>query len=301
MLNSFIPRVFSFFARHELLNFIPDKKFLEWRYRVVTHEKLNIEHPAKFNEKIQWLKLYNRCPRYIDMVDKSTAKKYVSEKIGAEYVVPTLGGPWKSCDEIDWEGLPDKFVLKCTHNSGNGVVIIHDKKSMNKSEVIRQLERGLSSNFFWAEREWPYKFIEPQIIAEEYLEDSSTGQLMDYKVHVFNGVSRIIQVDFDRFTEHKRNLYDSEWNYIEGEIEYPTHPEIQIRKPEKLPVMLELSEKLAEGMPYVRVDFYIVNGRIYFGELTFYHGGGLERMIPPSLNMKMGSWIHLPERSNVNG
>lgn len=295
MKDSFDSRVFSYLSRHEYLNWMSDAFFLKARYRIVTHRKLNLENPESFNEKIQWLKLYDHNGEYVKMVDKCDVKPYVASIIGAEYIIPNVGGPWNRFDEINWGDLPERFVLKCTHNSGTGVAVITDKTKIDQKKLGKQFEQNLKSNFFYAEREWPYKLVKPRIIAEQFISDDSEGQLKDYKVHVFDGKAQIIQVDFDRFKGHKRNLYDRNWNYIPAEIEYPTHPEILIEKPHKLEKLIKLAEKLSAGIPYVRVDFYIVGEQIYFGEMTFYHGGGLERIVPEELNRQMGEWIVLPK------
>lgn len=296
MKTSFDSRVFSYLSRHEMINFLSDETFLKWRYRIVTHNKLDFNHVNSFNEKIQWLKLYNRREEYKTWVDKYAVKSYVSKTIGEQYIIPTIGGPWNSFDDICIDDLPSCFVLKSTHDSGSGVYIVDDKSKMSREKARKFFNKSLRKNFFYAEREWPYKFVKPQIIAEKYITDSKSGQLMDYKIHVFDGEPKLIQVDFDRYNGHKRNLYDCEWNYIDGMIEYPNHPEMKIERPNKLDEMLELSKKLTIGHPYVRADFYIANDNIYFGELTLFHGGGLETMKPSGLNDMMGSWITLPVR-----
>ncbi|MBO4946162.1 MAG: glycosyl transferase, partial [Lachnospiraceae bacterium] len=245
-----------------------------------------------FNEKIQWLKLYDHNPIYPQLIDKYIVKKFVAEKIGEEYVIPNLG-VWSSFDEIDFDKLPDQFVLKCTHDSG-GVVIVKDKGSLDISEAKKKLEKSLQRNYYYSGREWGYKNIKPRIIGEMYLEDKEYMVPNDYKIFNFDGKARLIQVDFDRFVNHRRNLYDTDWNYIDASIQYPKDPNTVIKKPEQLNVMLELSEKLSAGFPHVRTDFYVVNDRIYFGEMTFWHGSGFEKFEPEQLGITMGEWLKLP-------
>lgn len=266
----------------------------EWRIKF--GKELNLEHPQTFNEKLQWLKLYYRDPVMTDLVDKYKVKRYVSNIIGEEHVIPTLG-VWERFEDIDFAKLPDQFVLKCNHDSG-GVVICKDKEKFDRKAAKRKLEKSMKRNFYYAGREWAYKHVTPKILAEVYLEEEEKGDLKDYKIFHFQGKAKLIQVDYDRFSGggHKRNLYTPKWKYIEGSIQYPNHPEIVIPKPEQLEKMIELSECLSQGFPHVRTDFYIAKGNVYFGEMTFYHGSGMEHFQPEALNRKMGDWLVLPEK-----
>lgn len=269
-----------------------DKKYLEMLYKHCVGKKLNLNPPVTFNEKMQWLKLYNRNPEYTMMVDKYEVKKYVAAVIGEQHVIPTLG-VWDHFDEIDFDSLPNQFVLKCTHDSG-GLIICKDKSKLNKKEAKRKIEHCLGRNYFYNTREWPYKNVKPRIIAERYMEDESGFELKDYKVQNFNGQPKMIQVDFGRFKEHKRNLYTTDWGYIKGSILYPTDESHIIDRPKCLDTLLTLASKLSKGIPYVRTDFYIIEDQVYFGELTFQHGSGFEEMNPEELNLKMGNWLKLP-------
>ena len=273
-------------------NFLNDYTFLKMKYRLCLRKKLDLKDPKTFNEKLQWLKLYDRKPIYTTMVDKYEAKKYVASIIGEEYIIPTLG-VYNHFDEIDFEKLPNQFVIKCTHDSG-GVVIVKDKKELDIEETKKKIEKSLKKNYFYSGREWPYKNVKPRIIIEKYMVDESQKELKDYKVFNFDGKAKIIQVDFDRFIEHKRNLYDTDWNYIEAVIQYPTDKNVKINKPKNLNKMLELAEKLSKDIPHVRTDFYSIDDKIYFGELTFYHGSGYEKFIPEEFGEELGSWIKLP-------
>lgn len=281
--------LFELATKHPRL--FPDRWFINMLYERVTGKKLNIKNPRTFNEKLQWLKLYNRKPEYTQLVDKYEVKKIVSNLVGGEYVIPTIG-LYESVDEIDFDALPNQFVLKCTHDSG-GVVICKDKPSFDKQQALEKLHHCFQKNFYWLNREWPYKNVKPRIIAEPYLEDED-GELKDYKVFTFNGEPKIIQIDYNRFKGHLRNLYDTEWKRLDVTIQFPTDINREFTKPLVLEQLLEISRKLSKGIPHVRTDFYIINDKIYFGEMTFFHGSGFEKIIPESFDVEMGSWIKLP-------
>lgn len=273
-------------------NRIPDKIFLKFQYRKIFGKNLDLKNPRTFNEKLQWLKLYDRRPEYTTMVDKYKVKEYVADIIGDKYIIPTLG-VWNSFNEINFDELPCQFVLKCTHDSG-GIVICKDKNEFDKIAAKRIIEKSLSQNWYWVGREWPYKNVQPRIIAEQYLTDESNEQLKDYKIFNFDGEPKLIEVDYDRFIEHKRNLYSTSWNYIDATIQFPTDPEHEIRKPSRLEEMLELAKKLSAGIPHLRTDFYIVKDSVYFGELTFSHGSGFEQFLPKAFEDEFSSWLKLP-------
>lgn len=269
--------------------------YLHRRFHEVTGDELNLEQPVTFNEKLQWLKLYNHDPSYTRLVDKLTFKEYVSETLGKEYVIPLLGA-WDHFDEIDFTRLPDEYVLKCTHDSGSVVIVTRDNP-LDKVEVRSILEERLAINYYWMGREWPYRNAGRRIIAEQYMHDDDAEELKDYKLFCFMGEVKLIQVDFDRFQVHKRNVYDTEWNYIPLEIKFPTAPEVLIPRPQCLSEMIRLAEILSKGIPHVRVDCYVVNDHPLVGEMTFFHGGGMERFTPNDWNTKFGSWIRLPQSS----
>lgn len=275
-----------------------DKTYLKMRYYAHFGVKLDLNNPRTFNEKLQWLKLYDRNPQYTQLVDKYKVKKFINEMIGSEYVIPLLGA-WDTFDEIDFDLLPNQFVLKCTHDSG-GIVICKDKDALDFNEAKRKLGRSLEQNFFYWGREWPYKDVKPRIIAEQYMVDESGTELKDYKVLCFNGTPRLIDVDYNRYVKHMRNLYTTDWKYIDAEIEYPTNKERQIERPEKLDEMLEIAAKLSKDIPFVRVDFYVINNQIYFGEMTFYHESGIGRFKPENFNYELGEMICLPAEKKEN-
>ena len=273
-------------------NHLSDEEYLKRMFKARMGYELDLNHPQTYNEKLQWLKLYDRNPIYTTMVDKFAVKSYVASIIGEQFIIPTLG-VWDSFEDVDFDSLPNQFVFKCTHDSG-GVIIVKDKKKMNLRAVKKKINRSINRNYYYYGREWPYKDVKPRIIAEQYLTDESGFELKDYKIHVFSGIPKLIQVDYGRFSKHKRNIYNCEWEYLDLAIQYPSDPDIHIRRPEKLDEMLQIAKRLSDGIPYLRVDLYSVVDRILFGELTFYHGSGYESIVPKSFDSEMGSWIRLP-------
>lgn len=271
---------------------IPDETYLKWMYKLHTGKRLNLEKPRTFNEKLQWLKLHDCKSEYTLMVDKYEAKKYVAGRIGAEYIIPTLG-VWDHVEEIDFDTLPKQFVMKCTHDS-DGLVIVKDKAQMNKAAVKKKIERSLKRNYYYAGREWPYKNVVPRILAETYMEDKKRQELSDYKVMCFGGEPKLIQIHHGRFGNHTQDFYDAEWNKLEIIQGLPMSDEV-LEKPVFLEEMLELSRKLSDGVPQMRVDWYFVNDRLYFGELTMFDGSGFSEFEPDYWNLELGNWIRLPE------
>lgn len=272
---------------------IPDELYLRIAYRMVTGKTLHLNPPVTFNEKLQWLKLHNRQPLFTQMVDKYGVREFIKERIGEEYLIPVYG-VWDKPEDVDFSTLPDRFVLKCTHDCG-GVIICRDKSKFNKEDAITTLKECMKKNFYYQGREWPYKNVIPRVYAEAYLEDKGETQLTDYKVFNFNGTPRIIQVDFDRYTDHKRKFFDTEWNEMDVTFHQPYQSDKVIKKPACLDEMLELSRKLSAGFPHLRTDFYIVNDRLYVGEMTFFHGTGFGKWTPESFDAEMGSWLDLSE------
>lgn len=273
---------------------IPDSVWIRIKFRYRMGKYPDLKNPKTFNEKLQWLKLHDRKPEFSDMVDKYEVKKIIARRLGEEYLIPTLG-VWERVEEIDFDSLPEQFVLKCTHDSG-GLVICKDKKSLDREHAKEVLRRSMNRNYFWHGREWAYKNVKPRIIAEQYMVDESGVELKDYKIFNFNGTPKLIQVDFNRFVKHTKNIYDTKWNYLNVMINYPTDPNVKIEKPECLEEMLGIAAKLSEGFPFLRTDFYVINRKIYFGELTFFPGSGFMKITPESFDLEMGSWISLPEK-----
>ena len=268
-----------------------DEIYVRVEYFIVFGKRLRLKNPQTYSEKLQWLKLHEGDPIYTRMVDKAEAKKYVTEIIGEEYIIPTYG-VWNHFDEIDFDKLPDQFVLKTTHDSG-GVIICKDKKTLDKNAAKVKLEKSLKNDYYYTSKEWPYKNVVPRIIAEKYMEDES-GELCDYKLFCFDGKMKALFIATDRFTsgeETKFDFFDENFNlpFTNG------HPNATkpIKKPESFQQMKDLAEKLSQKIPHVRVDFYCTNGKIYFGELTFFHWGGFKRFEPEEWDFKFGEWFKL--------
>lgn len=271
---------------------IDDRLFVKLMWKAKTGAPLNLDHPRTYNEKLQWLKLNSHRPEYTIMVDKVKAKDYVASIIGEEFIIPTLG-VWDNPEKINFDALPDKFVIKCNHNSGKGMYICTDKKKMDVNKVRKVLKKGLKENYFIYHREYPYKEVPRRILAEQFLEpDAELKDLMDYKLFCFDGEVKMIEVDYNRFIHHNRNLYTPDWKRLDVEIEFPSEPGTEFQRPKGLEIAIEAAQKLSKGIPHVRVDFYIVNGHVYFGEMTFFHGSGVEKITPTSFNVEMGNWIH---------
>lgn len=271
-----------------------DKLFLHISFRIKLGHKLNLDSPQTFNEKLQWLKLYDRNPKYSMMVDKFKAKDYVASKIGKEHIIPTLG-IYNAVEEIPWDSLTNKFVLKCTHDSG-GIVICKDKNTLDIDNAKRKLSKGLSKSYFYQNREWPYRNVKPRIICEEYMVDESGTELKDYKFFCFNGVPKILKVDFNRSCGHRANYYDLEWNLLDfGELHFPPDPNRIIRKPKNFNQMVQIATKLSENIPFVRIDLYNSNGLIYFGEMTFFPASGMGMFTKDEWDKTMGDWLVLPK------
>ena len=277
----------------------PDKAYIRILYKGAFGRFPNLESPVTYNEKLQWLKLYDRDDRYSELVDKYEVKKIVSKEIGSEYVIPNLG-VWERYDDINFDMLPNQFVLKCTHDSGS-VVICKDKKTFDFVAAKTKLKKALSRNYYYRSREYPYKHIKPRIIAEPYLEDDKTGQLYDYKFFCFNGEPEFLFIASDRTTGAKFDYFDIDFNKLP--MRQAVHPcsELQHKKPDCYPELLEMVKKLSKGLIQVRVDFYILNGKPLFGELTFFHHGGLVPFIPEEYDYIWGNRLTLPlEKRSTN-
>lgn len=280
----------------KVARFLPDKTYIKIKSFMKFRKKIDLKTPKTFNEKLQWLKLYDRKPIYTTMVDKYEAKKYVAERIGEKYIIPTLG-VYERFEEIDFDKLPNQFVLKCTHDSG-GLVICRDKSKFNKEAAKTKIEKSLKSNYFWSGREWPYKNVKPRIIAEKYMEDSS-GELPDYKFFSFDGFTRAMFIATERFNEceeTKFDFYDMEFKHLPFTNGHPNSPK-EIKRPQSFEKMMELANELSKGIPQLRVDFYDIDGKVYFGELTFSHWSGMMPFDPEEWDAKFGEWIKLPELS----
>lgn len=287
-------KVIVFLKNHRLLSWMSDESYLRLTYRAAFHKKLNLEHPQTYSEKLQWLKLYNRIPEYTQYVDKYAVHDFVKERIGEEYLIPLLG-VWDSYKEIDFGSLPDKFVLKCTHDSG-GLVICRDKSALNKKAVRKKLEKCLRTNYYLYSREWPYKDVKPRIIAEPYLVDESGTQLKDYKFFCFDGKVKAMFIATDRGTDTRFDFYDEKFNHFPMTNGHP-NADIPPKKPDRFEKMKQLAEKISVGMPHARIDFYDCKGKVYFGEITLFHWSGLVPFEPEEYDKKFGDWIRLPDKT----
>lgn len=273
---------------------LPDEKYLKQLYRCLMHKELDLESPRTFNEKMQWLKLNDHNPKYTGMVDKYEVKKYVASVIGEKYIIPTLG-VWDDPEKIDFDRLPDQFVLKCNHNSGLGICICGDKDKLNIRKAKRELKKGLAQNYYLLWREWPYKNVKRRIIAEKYLTDGNSGDLMDYKFYCFSGRAEYVLVCTDRSSgSPKYYFFDRNWRfkrYNKWGIQAPEG--FTIPKPRCMDEMFEIAERLSQNHLFIRVDLYCVNEKVYFGELTFYPNSGFDRNRLPEVERMFGSKVDL--------
>lgn len=275
------------------LNWMPDSIYIKALYRATIHRKCNLKNPVGYNEKLQWLKLHDRKPEYIQMVDKYDVREYIAELFGKDCLIPCLG-VYDSVEEIDIEKLPEKFVLKCTHDSGS-VEICTNKNSFDWNTAKANLVASMKRNYYSTYREWPYKAVNPRIIVEQYMVDDESQDLPDYKIMCFNGEARIIEHHENRFTgaTHTQTFYSRNWEILD--ISQPgLYPvEVPVDRPAQLDEMLEMSEKIAKDMYHARIDWYIINGKIYFGEMTFYDGSGFEPFTTWEMEEYLGSQIDL--------
>jgi hypothetical protein len=274
-------------------NFLSDRTYLKLIYWLRMGKALNLKNPQTFNEKLQWLKLYDRRPEYTTMVDKYQAKKYVADRIGEEYIIPTFG-VWDKFEDIDFGSLPNEFVLKSTHDSG-GVVIVRDKSKMDIEAARKKINTSLNKNYFWGGREWPYKNIKPRIICEKYMVSECGSELIDYKFYCFQGEPKLIQVISDRNNgNYYLNHFDLEWNKLN--IQRKNHLEnhhIIHDKPKKLDEMINISRKLSKDIPFVRIDLYNTESEVFFGEITFFPVSGFIDFADYQTDLLLGSWVQL--------
>lgn len=278
---------------------IPDKLYLSLRYRCIMGSWINWKNPHTFTEKLQWLKLYNRKPEYTKMVDKYAVKEYVAKKIGEEYIIPTLG-VWDKLEDIDWDLLPNQFVLKTTHGGGGGgVVICKDKATFDKTTAIAKLKESMASDIYSGLREWPYKDVPRRIIAEKFMaleKSPAPNDLPDYKFFCFNGEPKYCQVIRDRHSKETIDFYDMDWNRMPfvGLNPIARNGLTPVARPGNLDEMKEICRKLADSKSFVRVDLYVIDDKSYFGELTFYPASGMGVFTPEEWNGKLGNLLTLP-------
>ncbi len=284
--------ILLYILRFKIFRIIPDATYLKIKYKLIIGKKLNLNNPKTFNEKLQWLKLYDRKPEYTIYADKFKVRKYIEKTIGAEYLIPLLG-VYNNFEELDFNKLPNQFILKPNHTSGD-IFICRDKSEINYKELNRKIDGWLKRNYYWLQREWPYKNIKPKILCEKYMVDESGIELKDYKILCFNGKVLCSFVGLNRYSNNGLNVdfYDIDWKTMPFKRHYPISGTL-IPKPKNYNKMIEISEKLSKGIPFVRIDFYEPNGILYFGEFTFFPGSGFEEFSPEKYDYLLGSWLKL--------
>ena len=290
-------RIIAYLGAKGFLNWVEDENYIKLIFRGIFGKELNLDSPQTFNEKLQWLKLHNRKPEYTMMVDKYAVRKYIAHTIGEEYLIPLLG-VWDNPNDIDFDALPNQFVLKCNHNSGLGMCICKDKSKLNIEKVKAELRKGLKQDYYLTNREWPYKNVDRKIIAEKFMEDDNDNAdlgLIDYKFFCFNGTPKFAYVAQGAAKAYKSkiNMMDLEWKLMP--FQRTDHPQFEKvpDKPVNFQKMVELSKILAKDIPFVRVDFYEINSKLFFGELTFFPGSGYIPFEPEEWDYKLGEWIRL--------
>ena len=276
---------------------IPDKWYLSWKFKKVFGRPIDWKNPKSFNEKINWIKIYDRNPKYHLLADKLRVKSIVAELLGNEYVIPNLTNGNKHLSEINRNELPNKFVIKCNHDAAS-VIICKDKSTFDWDYADNKLKWCMAHDYYHFEnKQWAYKDIDRCIFIEQYMEDAETHDLPDYKFYCFNGEVKCIFVGRERFTNKKGvlvNLYDRQWNKLPFEHYHPSYEGV-IPRPKNLNKMIETAEKLARYVanPFMRIDLYDINNHIYFGEFTFYPGGGFEEFRPKEWDYTLGSWMNI--------
>ena len=276
------------------LRFIPKKHYLKIVYKIKTGEKLNLKNPTTFCDKQNWLKINEIHPEYTQLVDKVGVREYIKEKIGEEYLFPIYGA-WNHFSDIDFDTLPDKFVLKCNHDSGS-VKVIADKSTINNDELEKFFEDRLKLNPYTFGREYPYRNVKPCIIAEKFMIPDGEEDIRDYKFFCFNGKPEIMFIATDRSTDVKFDFFDMDFNHLDI-TNIHEQSGLEIQKPEMFDEMKKVAAKLSQGMKFVRIDLYEIRGKIYFGEFTFFHGGGFWPMTPEKWEYDLGKLIHISKLS----
>lgn len=301
MTNYMLNRIVLKLARERIIK-MDDEKYLKLMFKQIMKKELDLANPSTFNEKLQWLKLNDRNPQYTKMVDKYEVKKYVSNIIGNKYIIPTIG-VYNSLNQIDFNKIPEEFVIKTTHYGGSeGVFLIKNDYKTHKREIEKKINKLMKKNLFYYGREWPYKNVKPRIIIEKYMqENEKEGALKDYKLFSFNGKVGTILVCSNRNGSSKNtDFYDVNWNLMPFTREMHKNNPNGIKKPAKLNEMVEIAEKLSANIPFVRVDLYEINGQVYFGELTFYPSSGFEGFIPKEYDKILGDMLELPKERLKN-
>lgn len=269
--------------------FWPIKAYLKFRYFFEVHGLLNLENPVTFNDKLNWLKINDRNPKYTMLADKYEVKKYVTSIIGEEFVVPCYG-VYDNLEDIDYTKLPERFVIKTTHDS-SGAFIVKDKNKIDINELAHKMRKSLSKNHYWLYREWPYKNIKPRIIVDKFLDDHTGNELRDYKFWCFGGVPKIMYCT-NKGLDIFENFYDMDFKPVDINHGFKRNvPEFE--KPKEFELMKSLAAKLSKDIPFVRVDFFDVDGMVYFGEFTFYDWGGFRAFEDGKWETVLGDWIYI--------
>ena len=277
--------------------FLPDKLYLKWKYKLLIGKKLDLKNPKLLSEKLQWLKLYNRNPEYTKMVDKYEVRNYIENKLGKQYLIP-LVGVYDKFDDIDFDKLPNKFVIKCTHDSG-GLVICKDKNTLNMKAAKKKINKFMKRNYYKVHREWPYKNVKPRIVIEKYIENKDKSDLLEYNIFCFNGIPKLVSVCYgDKEKNRFNDFYDSDFNKLDLKCIYNASNVI-LDKPKQFDKMKEIASILSKDIPHLRVDFYLCNNKIYLGELTFFHFAGFTKFEPKNYEITLGDYLKLDE-GNTN-
>lgn len=286
------------YFRNTIGKMLPDRQYVSYMNYLMMHKKLNLKNPQTFNEKLQWLKLYDHNPLYTKMVDKYDAKEYVASIIGEEYIIPTLG-VWDKFEEIDFASLPNKFVIKCTHDSG-GLVICRNKEKLDFDEMKTKITACLKQRYYWIAREWPYKNVKPRIIAEQYMENPGDEELTDYKWFCFDGKPQFLYISHGLANHETATIDFYDMNYKRMPFKRTDYKSsaVDAPKPKTYDEMIKIAKKLAKGIPFVRIDLYEIKGKVYFSEITFCPCAGWMPIEPPEWDLKLGEYIHLPKRKN---
>ena len=282
------------------LNWMGDEAYVKRAYRIRMGKALCLEEPRTFSEKLQWLKLHDRNPLYSRLVDKYEVRQYIAQQLGEDCLIPLVGGPWASFGEIDFAALPEQFVLKCTHDSG-GMVICRDKSRLNMDAARKKIDRSMKRNYYRIGREWPYKDVQPRIIAEKYMEDGAAASgLTDYKFFCFNGEPRMLYISrgLEQHATAEMAFFDLQGQRLPFRRSDFRLMEDAPKLPENFAEMTDMARSLAGkvGSPFVRIDLYSIRGRSYFSEVTFYPCGGMIPLTPAEWDETLGQWLRLPEK-----
>lgn len=289
-------RIIEGIVARALVRFLPDDIYIKMAFHSRVGYYPNLNNPKTYNEKLQWLKLNYHRAEYSAMVDKITAKEYVRSIIGEEYIINTIG-TWDNVDDVDWDSLPMQFVIKVTSDSG-GIVVCKDKSQLDIAKAVSKLKKGWGQNYYKYNKEYPYRGVVPRILAEEYIECEDDGELKDYKFFCFDGEPKFLFVASDRQNpdqETKFDFFDLGWNHLPVINGHPNSDQTPY-KPERFDEMVDIAAKLSQGMPHVRVDLYNIKGKIYFGELTFFHWSGMMAFSPLEWDYRFGEYINLPAK-----